>query len=151
VSAERKALEEIWRKRLEDAKLQVLFAQNFVSDVKREMHDVPPPDSSYAYQEALKAETFAREKYNSVLRVYRALLVGGEIPKEDERQEACEPSKARLTEQIRAAMTEIVELNRQQLEATVRGDHKTFKALEAALTRFRAHREALLRLYEDLK
>ena len=81
---DRQALQELWRKRLADAKVRLDFARHFVTEVKQDLQspDIPTPDGSYAYRRALRAETLALREYSRVLRIYQDLAVRGVVPDE---------------------------------------------------------------------
>jgi hypothetical protein len=79
---DRKALEGLWRQRLEEAKQQLISAQRAVEDVLREFSDAPEQDSRYAIRHALYSENLALKQFNRVLGLYRALMVTGIIPDE---------------------------------------------------------------------
>ena len=83
-SPARKVLEELWRSRLNDAKLRLDFARNYVADVQRDhpSGDIPESDYHFADQKALRSENLALEEYNRVLRIYPDLVVNGTIPEE---------------------------------------------------------------------
>lgn len=81
---DRKVLEELWRQRLNDARLRVDFAVDFAAEVHGEHPSGDIPESEYhlAQQQALRGENFAQAQYNLVLRSYTDLLVHGIIPDE---------------------------------------------------------------------
>jgi hypothetical protein len=83
---DRKALEELWRSRLNEARLRVELARNFLHEVQRDFQDgtVPQPDGNFAYQRALKAENTALAEYSRILRVYHDLTMAGKIPEESD-------------------------------------------------------------------
>lgn len=92
--AERKALEQHWRNRLADAKLRLDFARNYLAEVRRDLPsgEIPQADGDFAFQRAVRAETFALVKYKRVLRIYADLIVHGWIPDEAElRDDPSEP------------------------------------------------------------
>lgn len=71
------SIEELWRKRLSDAKLHLDFARNYVAEVSV---DFPMPASSdgiVARRHAIKAEMVALQEYNRVLRIYEKLVIEG--------------------------------------------------------------------------
>ena len=81
---DRIALEELWRQRRDDAKLRLDFARNFLTEV---LKDSPPgviqtSDGTFAYRQAVKAESSALREYARVLRIYHDLVVNGIIPDE---------------------------------------------------------------------
>jgi hypothetical protein len=85
-SPDRKALEELWRQRVADAKLRVDFARSYVREV---VSDFPPreisnADGLFAYQRAVQAENSALRDYARVSRIYQDLTVKGVIPDEAE-------------------------------------------------------------------
>ena len=60
-SPDRKAIEELWRQRLKDAKLRVDFAQIYLKEVVRDFppREISNADGNFAYQRAVKAENSA--------------------------------------------------------------------------------------------
>jgi len=58
--------------RLEDARMHLEFAQNYVQEVLTDR--VGGPDGDYAYRRAIKAETAALRNYFSVRREYEECL-----------------------------------------------------------------------------
>jgi len=81
---EHRSLEERWRQRLEDAKLRVIFARNWVNEVHRDLPspDIPAVDGNLMLQRAIRAENEALQEYNRVLRIFMDLVVDGIIPEE---------------------------------------------------------------------
>jgi len=79
-------LDMLWR-RLEDAKLQLDLAHNYVREVTDDLKggSVPVPDGKFAYQRALQAEAFAVENYLKILDRYKAILLSGVFPEQLER------------------------------------------------------------------
>jgi len=81
---DRIALEDLWRRRLEDAELRLTFARQYLAEVQR---DFPSSrrvhsDGAFAYQHALRAETFALAEYKRVLQIFTDLVTHGKIPEE---------------------------------------------------------------------
>jgi hypothetical protein len=83
---DRKALEELWGQRLEDAKLQLDFARNYLAEVERDYSagSVPINELQFAHHKALRVENLALRHYNHVRRIYTDLMVNGVIPDESE-------------------------------------------------------------------
>lgn len=81
---DRRTLEELWRQRLNDAKLRLDFARNYLTEVRRDhaSGNVPDAERHSAYQDALRAENLAFAEYNRVLGSYTDLTVNGIIPDE---------------------------------------------------------------------
>jgi hypothetical protein len=81
---DRDKLEDLWRKRLTDAKLRLDSARNDVKEVQRDLpsDDIPAPDGRFAYSRALRAESFALAEYKRVLRIFTDLTRNGKIPDE---------------------------------------------------------------------
>jgi hypothetical protein len=77
-------LEDIWRQRLQDAELRYTRSREQLRNVLRNFPagKIPPPDGSYAYQQALRAENIALAEYTRVLRIFTDLVVGSKIPDE---------------------------------------------------------------------
>ncbi len=84
----RKAFEDVWRQRLQDAKLRLDFAHNYVLEVERDFPraELPSPDGTLAHQKALRFETAALAEYRRVLQIYTDLMVRGTIPDESDWQ-----------------------------------------------------------------
>ena len=93
---DRKKLEELWRYRVQDARLRLEFAQHYLREVQRDFgaDDIPAADGNFAYQKALRAENFALAAYSRVLRVFTDLVVGGKIPGEGEWAKAAAAGEA---------------------------------------------------------
>ena len=89
-------LTDLWRRRLEDAKLRLDFARNYKNEVERDFPTggLPTPDGNFAHHHALRAENLALAEYNRVLRIYRHLTLHGEVPGESDfpRGKAASPS-----------------------------------------------------------
>lgn len=81
---DRKALEDLWWRRLNDAKLRVDFARNHMNEVHRDYPSGPESDHVFARQQALREENFARAEYNRILGIYTDLTVHGKVPSEDD-------------------------------------------------------------------
>jgi hypothetical protein len=83
---DRRALEQLWHQRLTDAKLRLEFARNYMSEVKRDFSsgDIPENEEAFAHAKALRAENFALNEYNRVLRIFTDLTVNGLNPDESE-------------------------------------------------------------------
>jgi hypothetical protein len=79
-------LDMLWQ-RLEDAKLQLDLAHNYVREVTGDLKAgaVPPPDGNFAYRHALQAEALAAENYLKILNRYKAILLEGSVPDGTER------------------------------------------------------------------
>lgn len=88
MSDERPSLEELktaWRKRVQEAELQLEIARRDVKRLEEELRwqSIPSPDLHYSYQRALRAGTQALEKYANVVTILHDLTVRGTIPKEE--------------------------------------------------------------------
>jgi hypothetical protein len=83
---DRRALERLWLNRLNDAKLRLDFARNYLAEVQRDYpsRDIPEHEHHFAHNKAVRAEDIALAEYNRVLRVYTDLTVDGIIPDESE-------------------------------------------------------------------
>ena len=81
----REALEQLWRRRLNDAKLRLEFAKNYLKEVQRDLRlgGIPTSDSNFAYKKALRAETAALAEYHRTLRIVTDLFVRGNPPQGD--------------------------------------------------------------------
>ena len=86
---QRQALENLWRERLNDAKLRLDFARNFVKELQRDhlAGGVPPPDGEFAFRKALTAENRALAEYNRVLHIFSDLVVRRQLPNESRTDE----------------------------------------------------------------
>lgn len=78
-------LEEVWRRRLGDAKLRLEFARDYVLELQKDLKadGIPAPDGNFAYQQALRSETNALAEFRRVLQIFRDLTMDGKIPDED--------------------------------------------------------------------
>ena len=83
---DRKTLEDLWRQRLNDAKLRVDFARNFVLEVERDFpsSEIPSSDGLFAHEKAIRAENDALAEYLRVRRIYDDLILNRTIPDEAE-------------------------------------------------------------------
>ena len=74
----------LWQQRLRDARLQYDFARNYVTEVQHELQSgaLPSPDGSYAYQLALRKETYALAAYRETLKIFTAFILDGQVPDE---------------------------------------------------------------------
>ena len=81
---DRTALENLWRQRLNEAKLRLDFASNYVKEIQRDFSsgELPAPDGHDAYQQALHAESHAIAEYRRILRIFSELVVSGKKPDE---------------------------------------------------------------------
>jgi hypothetical protein len=62
-------LENLWQKRVEDAKVRLDLASQYVKEVQRDLKSgtIPSSDGRYAHHRALQAETLALKHYQRVL------------------------------------------------------------------------------------
>jgi len=83
-NSERRTLEELWRCRLQDARLRLDFARNYTKEIQRDFpnNEIPSPDGAYAQQRAIRGENAALAQYRRVLEIYTNLVTRGEIPAE---------------------------------------------------------------------
>lgn len=74
-------LDMLWR-RLEDAKLQLDLAHNYVREITEDLKDgvVSEPDGNLAYRHALRAEDLAAQNYLNILNRYKATVLAGQPP-----------------------------------------------------------------------
>jgi hypothetical protein len=80
-------LKEIWKQKCAAAKLQMELAASKVQELEREWRagtfsSIPVPDGSFAYRQALKAETQAVKTYRRILHIYTDLALRGIPPPE---------------------------------------------------------------------
>ena len=78
---ERQELEDLWRRRLQEAQLRLEFATSYVDEFKRSfpLSDTSP-DGQTAYERALRAQNVALGEYNRVLRIFSELVLDGKVP-----------------------------------------------------------------------
>lgn len=81
----RQKLEEEWRRRVAEAKLELDMARAYLVEVQRDLKNglVTLSDGNYAYQQALRAETRALDRYREVLAILHDLLAHGKMPPPD--------------------------------------------------------------------
>lgn len=82
VTPEGKTLEELWFKRVTEAKLTNRLAAARVKEIQREVSGMSSPDGHYAQKQALHAETESLAEYHRVLRIYSDLTLHGKLPEE---------------------------------------------------------------------
>jgi hypothetical protein len=82
--SDRNALENLWRRRVENAGLRLDFARNFVEEVQKDVaaHAVPAADGAFSYQTAIRAQDVAAVEFGRVIRIYADLVVNGKPPTE---------------------------------------------------------------------
>ena len=83
---DREELTALSRSRVEDVKLGLDFASNFVKEVQRDIQELPSSDGDFAIQRALRLEDHARAEYLRVQRILTDLMTEGKIPDEDDWQ-----------------------------------------------------------------
>jgi hypothetical protein len=78
----RQDLENLWRKRVADAKVQLDLASNYLREVQAVLKSgiIPLTDGQYAYHHAQRAEILALTHYQSVLNTWSVLVLTGKIP-----------------------------------------------------------------------
>ena len=81
---ERQALLDFWRARLNDAKLRVDFASNYVKEVQRDLETLSPADGDLAMERAIRAQNLALSECNRILRIFTDLVVEGKIPVDEQ-------------------------------------------------------------------
>jgi hypothetical protein len=86
IQTTRQELENLWRKRVEDAKIRLDLASKYVKEVQRDLKagTIPSPDGHYAYQHGLRVETLAVKHYRRVLNTLSVLRLTGKIPDEQD-------------------------------------------------------------------
>lgn len=79
-------LDMLWR-RLEDARLRLDLAHNYVREITDDLKDgaVPEPDGNLAYRHALRAEDLAAQNYLSILNRYKAIVLAGQAQDGEDR------------------------------------------------------------------
>jgi hypothetical protein len=94
----REQLEESWKARLDDARLQLDFARSYVREVERgiiQSGSTPARCGQEAYIDALKGEKQAITKYESVLNIFTGLVTCGIFPDGTESADALRPQRQR--------------------------------------------------------
>jgi len=83
---DRKALEDVWRLRLHDAKLRLDFARNHLKELLNDfpLNEISTREGNFAYQKSVRDENLAQLEYDRVRRLYRHLIINGVIPDEGE-------------------------------------------------------------------
>ena len=81
---DRKAMESLWRQRLNQAREHLGFARERNKEVHREflLREIPSPDGEFHRLQAVRAENVALRNYLRVLRVFTDLVTSGKIPDE---------------------------------------------------------------------
>jgi hypothetical protein len=74
----RRTLEDLWRSRLNYAKLQLDLTRNHLKEIQRDLR----VGDKGAYWRAVRAEKLAGVEYHRVLGIFTSLVVDGEIPDE---------------------------------------------------------------------
>ena len=79
-NSERRALEALWREHLQNARIRYRAA-NAAVQAARELHShAPSPDGSFAFNQALKAESQALAELKRVLESFNDLVNHDKIP-----------------------------------------------------------------------
>jgi hypothetical protein len=73
-----------WRERVSVAFSQYKTAMKAARAAKDLISDAPAPDGLFAFRNATRAETAARNEYMRVLTIYTNLVIHGKIPDEPE-------------------------------------------------------------------
>ena len=82
---DRSEMEELWRRRIAEAKLRFDSARSRTNAVVREFAlDGTSADGRYAYRNAIRVENVALAEYNRVLRIYTDLMHDGIASDEDD-------------------------------------------------------------------
>src|SRR5215831_16527523 len=78
----RQALEKLCRTRLDEVKLRVELARNFLREIHEDTKNgtLPRPDGEFAYRRAVRAENLALAEYTRILRIFHNLTVNGKVP-----------------------------------------------------------------------
>ena len=77
---QRAALEDLWRERTESALRHYRIAKAECAKAISEQSDVEPPDGTFGYRKALRAENTALAEYKRVLTIFTDLTVSGILP-----------------------------------------------------------------------
>jgi hypothetical protein len=80
----RQGLENLWQKRVADAKVRLDLASNYLREVQRILKSriIPSTDGHYAYHHAQRAEILALTHYQSVLNTLSTLVLTGKTPRD---------------------------------------------------------------------
>ena len=80
------ALETLWRQRLNDARLRLIFARNYYREVRQDFTAgaISVPLERFAPDQAIRAERFALVEHARILAILTALALHGAVPKEDD-------------------------------------------------------------------
>ncbi len=86
--SDRAALEALWRRRLNDARMRLSFARNYANEVQQDFSTgyTSEPQEHYALEKALRAEMAALSEYARILAIFSDLMLHGKIPPDDGRQ-----------------------------------------------------------------
>ena len=85
----RKDIEARWKQRMENAKLRLDFAINYLKEIEddRRAGRALATDLDF-HRLAVRAETQAREEYERISRIYEDLVCQGKIPEDEEGPES---------------------------------------------------------------
>ena len=86
LSSNRKALEDLWRTRVNAAKLRLESARDHLNEVRRDFGRgaVARRHVGLVYQKALRAEKYAVRQCRRVLEIFTDLVISGKRPNESE-------------------------------------------------------------------
>ena len=79
----RQDLEALWRERLNVARNNLQTARRVAEEVLAMRADLPAPDGTCAYRQAIHAESVTLKEYTRVLRVFTDLTIHGITPAEE--------------------------------------------------------------------
>jgi hypothetical protein len=80
---QREALEDLWRERTDLARRRYRIAKAECAKAISEQSDAAPPDGTFGYRKALRAENAALAEYSRVLRIFGDLVANGKMPQDD--------------------------------------------------------------------
>jgi hypothetical protein len=81
----RLAIEELWRRRLDDAKVRAYRAHQRLEEIERDISSgaMNSMDGQFAFEKAIRTENLALAEYNRVLSIFSDLILRGIIPAEN--------------------------------------------------------------------
>src|SRR4051812_4608452 len=76
----RRDLEDLWRERMQIARIRYRIARDACSDAMARQPDAAPPDGSFGYTQALRAANAALAEYRRLLIIFNDLVINGKMP-----------------------------------------------------------------------
>lgn len=86
----RDELEAVWRSRVQNAKMRLDFARNYLKEIQRDLRKgmISSSDGHFALQQALRSERNALAEYARVLRCFTDLVVHGKTAEEADKPQS---------------------------------------------------------------